>query len=92
MATGRDPRRERSRQRAIGGRHPVDDRGRGARRAGTRLLSPKGCEAIFEEQANGTDLVLGVPLRFGMGYGLSSELLPIGPRPAIGVATEDRSS
>jgi CubicO group peptidase (beta-lactamase class C family) len=47
---------------------------------GVRLLSEKGCEAVFEEQANGTDLVLGVPLRFGVGYGLSGELLPIGPR------------
>ncbi len=47
---------------------------------GTRLLSPKGCDPIFEEQANGTDLVLGVPLRFGMGYGLSSQTVPIGPR------------
>ncbi len=26
--------------------------------------------AIFREQANGVDLVLGVPLRFGIGYGL----------------------
>ncbi|HLN06355.1 MAG TPA: serine hydrolase domain-containing protein [Acidimicrobiales bacterium] len=47
---------------------------------GVRLLSSKGCEPIFEEQANGTDLVLGVPLRFGMGYGLGNDLLPIGPR------------
>jgi len=47
---------------------------------GVRLLSPKGCDPIFEVQANGTDLVLGVPLRIGMGYGLSSDLLPIGPR------------
>ena len=47
---------------------------------GLRLLSSKGCDPIFEEQANGTDLVLGVPLRFGMGYGLSNDLLPIGPR------------
>jgi CubicO group peptidase (beta-lactamase class C family) len=47
---------------------------------GVRLLSSKGCDPIFEEQANGTDLVLGVPLRFGMGYGLSNDLLPIGPR------------
>jgi CubicO group peptidase (beta-lactamase class C family) len=47
---------------------------------GVRLLSEKGCEAVFEEQANGTDLVLGVELRFGMGFGLSSQLMPIGPR------------
>jgi CubicO group peptidase (beta-lactamase class C family) len=47
---------------------------------GVRLLSEKGCDRIFEEQIDGTDLVLGVPLRLGMGYGLSGELLPIGPR------------
>ena len=46
---------------------------------GARLLSPKGCDPIFEVQSDGIDLVLGVPLRFGMGYGLSNELLPIGP-------------
>jgi len=53
--------------------------GRGEAR-GVRLLSERGCDAIFEEQANGTDLVLGVPIRFGMGYGLAGELMPIGPR------------
>ena len=47
---------------------------------GTRLFSAQTCERIFEEQANGTDLVLGVPMRFGMGYGLAGELLPLGPR------------
>jgi CubicO group peptidase (beta-lactamase class C family) len=47
---------------------------------GVRFLSEKGCETVFEEQSNGTDLVLGVPLRFGMGYGLAAELMPIGPR------------
>lgn len=36
--------------------------------------------AIFEEQSNGQDLVLGVPLRFGMGFGLASETMPMGPR------------
>ena len=38
---------------------------------------------IFEEQTNGDDLVLGVPLRFGMGYGLTSEDLPMGPNEHI---------
>jgi CubicO group peptidase (beta-lactamase class C family) len=47
---------------------------------GVRFLSEEGCEAIFEEQSNGKDLVLGVDLRFGMGFGLSAELMPIGPR------------
>jgi CubicO group peptidase (beta-lactamase class C family) len=37
---------------------------------GIRLLSPRTIETIFEEQSNGMDLVLGVPLRFGIGYGL----------------------
>jgi CubicO group peptidase (beta-lactamase class C family) len=45
-----------------------------------RLLSEKGCEAVFEEQANGTDLVLGVPLRFGIGYGLGTDVMPLPPR------------
>jgi CubicO group peptidase (beta-lactamase class C family) len=47
--------------------------------SGVRLLSARGCEAIFEEQANGTDLVLGPGFRLGTGYGLSSEMIPIGP-------------
>jgi CubicO group peptidase (beta-lactamase class C family) len=47
---------------------------------GTRLLSEEGVAAIFEEQSNGRDLVLNVPLRFGMGFGLASETLPMGPR------------
>jgi CubicO group peptidase (beta-lactamase class C family) len=47
---------------------------------GTRLLSATGCEVVFQEQSNGDDLVLGIPIRFGMGYGLASEQLPLGPR------------
>ncbi len=53
--------------------------GRGAAR-GVRLLSAASTDAIFEEQADGTDLVLGVPLRFGMGYGLGNAEMPLGPR------------
>ncbi|HKR70494.1 MAG TPA: serine hydrolase domain-containing protein [Streptosporangiaceae bacterium] len=37
---------------------------------GVRLLGPGTIDLIFEEQSNGVDLVLGVPLRFGIGYGL----------------------
>jgi CubicO group peptidase (beta-lactamase class C family) len=48
--------------------------------SGVRLLSPGACDVIFEEQSDGKDLVLGVPLRFGMGYGLGNEMMPIGPR------------
>ncbi len=46
---------------------------------GRRLLSDAGVRALFSEQANGVDLVLGVPLRYGLGYGLASETLPMGP-------------
>jgi CubicO group peptidase (beta-lactamase class C family) len=46
---------------------------------GKRLLSEEGVRALFAEQSNGTDLVLGVPLRYGLGYGLSSATLPMGP-------------
>lgn len=50
---------------------------------GVRLLSDTGWAPVFDEQAHGTDLVLGVPLRFGIGYGLSSELVPLGARSAF---------
>jgi CubicO group peptidase (beta-lactamase class C family) len=37
---------------------------------GVRLLSPDTIELIFNEQSHGVDLVLGVPLRFGIGFAL----------------------
>ena len=43
---------------------------RGGAVDGIRLLRPETIELIFREQSNGIDLVLGVPLRFGIGYGL----------------------
>jgi CubicO group peptidase (beta-lactamase class C family) len=52
----------------------------GGEARGVRLLSTEGCSAIFDQQSNGRDLILGVPYRFGMGYGLSTEMMPIGPR------------
>lgn len=52
----------------------------GGEARGVRLLSEGGCSAIFEEQSNGKDMVLTMPVRFGMGYGLSSAAMPIGPR------------
>jgi CubicO group peptidase (beta-lactamase class C family) len=42
----------------------------GGTAGGVRLLSPETIEHVFREQAHGTDLFLGVPLRFGIGYGL----------------------
>jgi CubicO group peptidase (beta-lactamase class C family) len=52
----------------------------GGEAAGNRIITRDGVAGIFEEQSNGRDLVLGVPLRFGMGYGLASETIPMGPR------------
>ncbi len=43
---------------------------------GVRLLSEKTIDLIFDEQADGIDLVLGVPLRWGIGYGLPSASVP----------------
>ena len=43
---------------------------------GVRLLSQKSIDVIFEEQANGTDLVLREPVRFGIGYALPSQAAP----------------
>jgi CubicO group peptidase (beta-lactamase class C family) len=53
---------------------------RGGAVDGVRLVSPETIDLIFREQANGTDLVLGVPLRFGIGYGLPiTQTLPYIP-------------
>ena len=53
---------------------------RGGAVDGVRLLRPETVELIFREQASGVDLVLGAPLRFGIGYGLPQlETLPYVP-------------
>ena len=47
---------------------------------GIRLLSRDAIELIFEQQSDGVDLVLGVPLRFGIGFGLPQpETIPYLP-------------
>jgi len=53
--------------------------GRGTTR-GVTLMAPATTDHIFREQANGIDQVLGTAIRFGMGYGLGNELMPLGPR------------
>ncbi|MEY4229274.1 MAG: hypothetical protein RLZZ362_123 [Actinomycetota bacterium] len=44
---------------------------------GVRLLSPATIEKIFDEQASGLDLVLGIESRFGMGFGLPNPSMPV---------------
>lgn len=46
---------------------------------GKQIMSADSARRIFEEQTRGTDLVLGVPLCLGMGYGLNSKLTPVSP-------------
>jgi CubicO group peptidase (beta-lactamase class C family) len=48
----------------------------GGSSGGVRLLSESPEERIFREQCNGTDLVLGMPLRHGIGFGLPNESIP----------------
>lgn len=44
---------------------------------GQRIISAEGLDRIFDVQADGKDLVLGEPLKLGMGFGLPSEVLPL---------------
>jgi CubicO group peptidase (beta-lactamase class C family) len=45
------------------------------------LLSLNTIEKSIEEQSYGPDLVLIIPIRFGLGWGLTSKDMPIGPNP-----------
>lgn len=54
----------------------------GVAAGGTRLLSDATIEKIFDVQAQGPDLVLGVPLKLGIGYGLTGEEIPLSPNRA----------
>ena len=40
---------------------------------GVRLLSPQTIDRIFEVQTHGIDLVIGIPTKWGLGYGLFPE-------------------
>ncbi len=53
----------------------------GETKNGVRLLSANGCDVVLEKQISGVDLVLGLPITFGMNYGLNSADLPISPNP-----------
>jgi CubicO group peptidase (beta-lactamase class C family) len=43
---------------------------------GVRLMSDTGRERVLEQQAFNVDLVLNIPLRWGMGYSLNNEIVP----------------
>ena len=46
---------------------------------GVELLSEDGCLRALEPQTDGADLVLGLPVSFGMGYALRNDAIPMGP-------------
>ena len=43
---------------------------------GKTYLSEAGCRKALEEQIQGKDMILGIPVRFGMGFGLSGPMSP----------------
>jgi CubicO group peptidase (beta-lactamase class C family) len=47
---------------------------------GKRFLSEAGCRKALELQIEGRDLIMEVPARFGMGFGLAGGLIPL-PHP-----------
>ena len=47
---------------------------------GTQVFSQAALDPIFDVQYEGADLVLPLPLKLGMGFGLPTELLPV-PNP-----------
>jgi CubicO group peptidase (beta-lactamase class C family) len=47
---------------------------------GKRILSEAGCRKALELQIEGVDLILGIPVRYGMGFGLAGGLVPF-PNP-----------
>ena len=51
-----------------------------------RFLSEKTLARVIEVQIEGNDLTFNMPMRFGMGYGLPSELMPLPSERAFGWA------
>ncbi len=50
---------------------------------GVELLSKEVVDRIFDVQAAGRDLVLGIGVTFGVGYGLNSPRAPISPNQRV---------
>ena len=53
----------------------------GRTRDGGRLLAPSSLARALEVQFDGRDIVLQFPMRWGLGFMLASEHLPLGPNP-----------
>lgn len=61
---------------------------------GVCLLGPKTIDTVFEEQSNGIDPALGIPLRFGLGFALpQQESMPCIPDGrAVSVVRDSRET
>lgn len=46
---------------------------------GVELLSPASCRLTLEEQTDGPDAVLTLPIRFGLGYAFPNQFMPMSP-------------
>jgi hypothetical protein len=44
---------------------------------GKRFLTEAGCRKALELQIEGQDLILGFPVRYGMGFGLAGGMVPL---------------
>jgi len=55
----------------------------GGQLRGAKLLSKSTIDRIFDVQAAGRDLVLGIGVTFGVGYGLNSPRNPISPNTRV---------
>lgn len=53
----------------------------GGKLDGVHLMSLSTIEKAIEEQCYDTDLVMNMPTRYGLGFGLVSKDVPIGPNP-----------
>jgi len=53
----------------------------GGSQDGVHLMSEQTLAKMIEEQSYGTDLVLALPIRFGLGFGLTAKEMPLGPNP-----------
>ena len=47
---------------------------------GKRILSEAGCRRALEPQIEGIDRILGIPVRYGLGFGLAGGVIPF-PNP-----------
>ena len=54
---------------------------RGGELDGVRVLSAAAIDRAIEEQAIGVDAILLIPMRWGLGFGLTHPARPLGPNP-----------